>query len=515
MKSILNDRFWQLTGLFFILKLCLHLFTFNTYELHRDEMLFFNQGAHPSLGNISVPPFIGWLAFLIQAVWGYSILGIRLIPMVLGAMSVIILARIVKDLGGGVPALFLSCTAFILAPGFLLFHSLFTVNVLDQFFWLLLTFRFFNMVNSANPKLWMGIGILGGFAFLNKYLVTYLFAGFFIALLFTPQRTVLFSKYFAYALIIGFMIIFPNIYWQYSHGWPLSHHISELSKSQMVHMTYLNYLMDLYSLNYVSTFFWLAGCLAGLLIRDEKKYRYLGILALSVILLSMLSRGKAYYVLGIFPVLFALSGYMLEKYLTKQLKWINYLVLGFIILLSGLALPLSLPVLSFEQLANYSKKTAACVSYPFSRWEDGEVRPVSQVFSDMTGWKEMVALVNRAYVQIPENERARATIYAERNYGYAGAVHFYGKRYNLPEAITFLESYVLWAPDTIAQGPMIYINHEIAGLDKFFEQCSEIGAVNDPYFREKGLKVFLCVNPKDTMREVYKQKAKTEKAIFH
>jgi hypothetical protein len=35
--------------------------------------------------------------------------------------------------------------------------------------------------------------------------------------------------------------------------------------------------------------------------------------------------------------------------------------------------------------------------------------------------------------------------------------------------------------------------------------------VQYPYFREKGMKVFLCRNPKTNIQEVYIEKSKTEK----
>lgn len=511
MKSFLKDPYWQLTGLFILIKLSLHLFTFNNYELHRDEMLYFNQGDHPSFGNVSVPPFIGWVAFLVKTLFGYSVFGIRCIPMLLGCLSVMVMAITVKDFGGRRMALMLSCTAFVLSPGFLIFDSLFTVNVFEQFFWLGIACLFIKMMDTGNPKLWMWIGVTGGFAFLNKYLVIYLFTAFLIVLLFTPQRKLFLNKYFVYGCLAGLLIISPNIYWQYTHGWPVFLHISELEKSQLANMTLQHFLIDLFNLNSVSTFFWIAGCFAVIFLKSEKKYRFLGLVAFLLIALFMFSRGKAYYVLGIIPVLFALSGYILEKYFTKNLRFINFIILSLITLISCASVPLSLAWFSFENLEKYSTKTAGFVSYPFSRWEDGRIHPVSQVFSDMTGWKEMVALVHQAYQQIPETARKQATIYAERNYGYAGAVHFYGKPYRLPEAITFLDSYVLWAPDTIARGPVIYINQTIAGLDQWFDKCEEIGIVENKYFRENGLKVFLCQNPNNQFQEVYRQKANEEK----
>lgn len=513
-NSLVKDQYWQAVGLFVVFKLCLHLFTFNNYELHRDELLFFNQGAHVGFGNVSVPPFIGWIAFLVRNLFGFSVFGVRLIPMLLGAISIVVMAKIVKELGGKLLALTLASTAFVLSPGFLLFNSLFTVNVFDQFFWLVISYLFIRMYNTSNPKLWLWIGIAAGVAFLNKYLVVYLLAGFSIAIFLTPQRKLFLSKQFLYAIVTGSIIISPNIYWQHSHGWPIFLQISELEKTQMINMTYRNFIIDLFDLNYFSTFFWLGGFITVLLAKSEKKHRYLGIVCFLVIVLFMLSQGKAYYTLGLYPVMFALSGCVMEKYLTGKRRIINYFVMGSVILSSSLSVPFSLPLLSFDKLDKYTRMTAGFVSYPFSRWEDGQIHPVSQVFSDMIGWEEMVALVNEAYRQIPEDERKNTTIYSERNYGYAGAVNFYGKKYNLPDAITFLESYAIWAPDTLAKGPLIYINYQTAGIDSFFEKCTETGTVNNQYFREKGLKVFLCQNPNNRFGEAYKQKAKEEKMKF-
>lgn len=513
-KSFYKEPYWQVVGLFFLIKICLHLFTFDNYELHRDEMLYFNQGDYLSFGNATVPPFISWIAFLIKSVFGYSIFGIRLMPMLFGALSVIIIAKIVIVLEGRLLALIMSCTAYVLSPGFLIFGSLFTVNVFDQFFWLFISYLFIKMIKDSNPKLWIWIGVVSGFAFLNKYLVIILVIAFLVVLLFSSYRKLLFTKYLIYAGVIGLFIVLPNIYWQYAHGWTIFLHIDELEKSQMVNMTSRNFLIDLFNLNYISTFFWLIGLLAVVFIKSESRNRYLFFVAVAILMLVMFMRGKAYYILGLIPVLYALSGYVLGKYITVKYKFINYIILGIIVVFSILSIPFSIPLLSFEKLSDYSKKTASFVSYPFSRWEDGELRPISQVFSDMTGWEELVSIVNQAYLQIPETARKQTTIYAERNYGYAGAVHFYGKKYQLPEAITFLDSYVLWAPDTIAKGPLIYINFEIAGLDNFFEKVTEVGAVNNIYFRENGLKVFLCENPNGKLQEVYRQKASDEKQNY-
>jgi hypothetical protein len=204
----------------------------------------------------------------------------------------------------------------------------------------------------------------------------------------------------------------------------------------------------------------------------------------------------------------------MEKYMKGRLVYISYLVLFITVSFSLITLPYGIPLMSFDKLIRYTEKTKHLITYPFSRWEDGKIHKISQVYSDMTGWHELTSYVAKAYYQLSAEEQKRCTIYAERNYGDAGAVHFYGKEYDLPDPITFLESYVLWAPDNIPDGPFIYINSEIDGLKDLFYNIKEVGCVRDVYFREKGQKVFLAKDPKIDVRELYKQKANNEKYIF-
>ena len=51
-------------------------------------------------------------------------------------------------------------------------------------------------------------------------------------------------------------------------------------------------------------------------------------------------------------------------------------------------------------------------------------------------------------------------------------------------------------------------------MKEIFGEVKEIGTVNDPYFREKGVKVFLCRNPKPEVPEFYKAEIRKERERF-
>lgn len=283
----------------------------------------------------------------------------------------------------------------------------------------------------------------------------------------------------------------------------------------MANMTVTNFLTDLFSLNLASTLIWILGIVALLFFKQEKRNRYMGVASLLIILLFLISKGKGYYILGIVPFLFAYGAYAMEKYLKGRLLAINYIVLFLSFFFSVIAIPFGIPVLPFEKVPGYVEKTKHLIIYPFYRWEDGKVHDISQIYADMTGWHELAGYVGKAYNLISQEEKKKCTIFIEENYGDAGAIHFYGKEFSVPEPITFLDSYIIWAPDSIPAGPIIYINFEPGGFNALYNNITEIGCVNDKYFRESGLKVFLCSDPKRDVPEVYRQKVAREKNRYN
>ncbi len=261
---------------------------------------------------------------------------------------------------------------------------------------------------------------------------------------------------------------------------------------------------------------WILLIIAGFIfLLSNKKQPHLqlpGIAVLLVYLLFIGTKGKAYYVSGTLPLLMAAGGCFAEKVVRPKTAIIT--ITSLLSIFSLISLPFVIPVFTFHKLEKYAGNSFGQILAPFMRWEDGKVHPVSQIYADMTGWQEMAALAGKAFNRLTDEEKKRCTIFCERNYGYAGAIHFYGKKYNLPQPITYHESYIFWAPDTIPWGPAIYINYEPGGMKEIFGEVTEIGTVNDPHFREKGVKVFLCRTPRVDVPDIYKADIKNERERF-
>jgi 4-amino-4-deoxy-L-arabinose transferase-like glycosyltransferase len=83
-----------------IFNVSLHLSVLNNLEYHRDELLYFSLGQHPDFGYNSVPPMIGWLAWIFQNIFGFSLFAVRILPALMSGVLIILVARMAEELGG-------------------------------------------------------------------------------------------------------------------------------------------------------------------------------------------------------------------------------------------------------------------------------------------------------------------------------------------------------------------------------------------------------------------------------
>lgn len=499
--------FWIVTIALIVIKLIIHYLTATVYELHRDEMLYFAMGQNLSIGYVSTPPFVGFLAFIVNHLFGYSEFGLKLFPALAGAASLLIIALFVREMGGKAFAVAVAGIGFIASGAFLRSDGLFMPVCFDQLFWLWSSYLFLKLIKTRDQKYWIWIGIVFGFAFLNKYAIVFFAFALIVALLISEHRELLQSRYLGYGVIAGIAIIVPNLIWQHLHNWPVVHHMLELQRTQLINVSLSGFLFDQLFMCLPALFIWMTGLAWLLFSKKMKEYRFIAWAFMLVILILILGRGKSYYTLGAYPMLLAAGGFVMERYFNRKLSAAIVLIT---ILFSVQGAPLELPVASFERLKVICDPKT---SYFPQRWEDGKIHPIPQDYADMTGWKELAGIVSKAYNTLDSADRKKCTIYAD-NYGLASAVLFYGHQYKLPKPISFNDSYLLWAPDTISNGPFIYINHDVGDISHLFNSYPEIGRVENEYFRESGVMVLLCTNPKENFREFYREKVKKLKREY-
>ena len=199
----------------------------------------------------------------------------------------------------------------------------------------------------------------------------------------------------------------------------------------------------------------------------------------------MLLKGKGYYTLGIYPMMIAAGGVAFDTWLRNRIA--RVVLPLFLVLMTIPVVPIGLPVLNKEGLKTYFKVLDEKYGIDLGRrFEDGTIHSLPQDYADMIGWEELTILADSAYSMI--GDKQAAFIYGE-NYGHAGAITVIGKKYGLPEAVSFHESFSYWFPREfpVEIKSMVYINGEMGDdVRALFGKITLVGAVSDPDAREYG-----------------------------
>ncbi|HKI45790.1 MAG TPA: glycosyltransferase family 39 protein [Balneolales bacterium] len=507
------NREWFIIGTFALGTLLLHMLVSTNYELHRDAYLYLADAAHPSWGYLSIPPLTPFVAHYWTLLFGHSVFAVRLIPAFIGALSIVIIGQIVRELGGRSWATVLACLAYLVSPAFLRSNSLFQPVSFDSFFWLLGTWAMVRLLRTEDQRWWLALCIIFGFGFLNKYSIIFPAISFVIGLSLTKQRSLFRSRWLLYGAIIGLVIILPNLLWQFNHNWPVVHHMTQLRDSQLIHVRLSDFLVMQVFMILPALLVFLAGLFYVLLDKSAQPFRAIGWMYPILMLLLIVLSGKSYYTLGIYPVFFAFGGIAITRYTGGKLQWSRsgLVVLMVCLILPGL--PMSLPVLSYPAMVGYDKVVTRLGMDDLLQWEDGTVHPLPQDYADMTGWQELASIVDSTWNSLSPGEQKVTGIYAE-NYGEAGAIRYFNRHKRIPEPISFNGSFLFWAPDSVHGTTLIYVNDDTSDIRKQFQEVILAGRITNPYAREHGMQVYLCRRPINGFGKFYVDKVKRLRSEF-
>ena len=283
--------------------------------------------------------------------------------------------------------------------------------------------------------------------------------------------------------------------------------MNELYDTQLVHMDYPLFLTEQLLMPFAGSILTVAGLIFLFTGEKVKKFRFLGFLSVFIIAGLMFLKGKSYYTLGIFPLLITAGAVSYDYWLRKT--WIRVIFPVFLIILTIPIVPMGLPVFNTAGLIKYfntlDKKYGIDVG---RRFEDGSIHSLPQDYADMLGWEELTSLADKAYQMI--GDKKAAFIYGE-NYGQAGAITVIGKKYGLPEALSFNESFQYWIPMQFNPDikSIVYINDEPGeDLKAIFRKVTLVGRISNPDAREYGTGVFLFEDPAGSFNEFWKERLK-------
>ncbi|HEX2968633.1 MAG TPA: glycosyltransferase family 39 protein [Bacteroidales bacterium] len=491
-----------------LFNVAIHLAAAGNLGYHRDEMLYFTLGAHPAAGYATVPPLTGLIAWLVQNLFGFSVYAVRLFPSIASGIMIFFVAGIARELGGSRYAAILSAIGFTITGFALRTFTLFMPVYLDVVFWTLIIYLIIRYINTEKETLLIWFGLVSGLSLLNKYLPGILFLGLLAVIPFTQHRKIFSKKMFWFGIIAGFLVFLPNLIWQITKEFPVVNHLSELNRTQLTNVNRLTFIAEQFMMASWASVLFVAGLIYLFTDKKASRFRFLGYLAMFVIIFLMLIRGKSYYTIGVIPVIIAAGSVSYDKNLKTARSRIILPVA--LVLLTIPILPLGMPVVKTEGLVKYFSVLDDKFGLTMGRrFEDNSIHSLPQDYADMLGWDELAQVADSAW-QIIGDKKA-AFIYAE-NYGEASAVTIIGKKYNLPEAISFNESFMYWFPGEFNPDitSVVYINSDEPGEDvkSLFKKIIKVGGIKNPHSREYGTSVYLCQEPVESFNSFWKARTK-------
>jgi 4-amino-4-deoxy-L-arabinose transferase-like glycosyltransferase len=481
------------------------------YEPHRDEFLYLAEGNHLAFGYMEVPPLLSVFAWITHLLGG-GMFWIRIWPSLFGAINFVLVGKIVVSLGGKAFSIFLLFLSFVFGA-FLRVHFLFQPNFLEIFFYTVIGYGLIRYIQTAENKWLYLTGIGMGLGVLSKYSVAFYIISVIPALLLSPQRKIFRNKHFYYAMGIALILILPNFIWQYTHHFPVLHHMRELTETQLQYVSTSSFLTDQVMMFFPCFMVWMAGLVFLLISRQGREYIFLVWAYMGVIAILIYFHGKSYYALGLYPLLLGFGAYALEKWTSRRLYFLRYVICCWAFLFGIYTVFIALPVQKPARLAHtYIKMHAAKTGA--LRWEDLKNHPLPQDFADMLGWEEMAQKTGAAYHTLSEEEKKETIVFGD-NYGMTGAINFYRRKYKLPEAYSDNASFLYWLPDHLPVKNVVLITDDQEEMQhdfiKDFTSAILYDSITSPYAREHGDLIIILKGANDEFRKFFREKIERDK----
>ena len=482
------------------LKLIFHLAAIGRYGYFRDELYYLASTEHLSWGYVDHPPFSIALLAVVRALFGDSLIAVRIVPALAGVATVWLTGVIAWQLGGGRFAQGLAALAALFSPVFLGIDHFYSMNALELLFWTAGASLVLAALESGRTRDWVWLGVLLGLGLLNKISMSWFAAGLVVGLLVTPYRRVFRQRGIWSGGVVAGLVFLPHVVWQVQHGWPTLEFMHNATTQKMASISPVSFLTEQILSNNPGAFLiWLGGLVYGL-VRAGPRARVLVWIYLTVFALLIFGgHSRASYLAPAYPMVFALGGIAVEV-VSRAHRWLQPASAALVVVFGLVALPMALPVLPVETFVRYQ---AALHQTP-STDERQEMGALPQHYADMFGWDDMVALVARAYEELTPEERQHARVFGQ-NYGEAGAVDVLGRHLGLPRAMSGHNSYWLWGPGSEPIDVLIIIGGDREDNAQFFEDITIVGQTSSPWSMpyERGLDVSIARKPKLDLRQAW------------
>jgi len=437
-----------------------HALVAGRYDAFRNELYFIVCGRHPALGYVDQPPLVPLLAALTQ-VAGDHVWLLRLPAVIAAALLVPVTVSLARLLGAGARGAWLAAIAAASAPLLIAITSTLTTATFEPLAWTVVAYLIVRAFVRNERDLLVIAGIVAGVAAEAKYGIVIWLIALAIGVACTPARRLVCRELWIGVACIAALAL-PNVVWQAAHQFPFVEVMRNDNAGNLTGSPLGFALGQVLAMNIVLAPLWVAGVVSPFVRSDLARFRFLAIAFVAAALIVFGTHGKSYYLAGAYPSMFALGAAACSG-LARSL------IAGWMVLTvanAALTLPFVSPVLEPAALARFLARAPV---RPHPVEVAGLGAPLTQVFSDEFGWRELEHTVASVYHALPADERRNAAILAS-NYGEAAALDVYGVADHLPPALSEQDQYFLWGTHGYDGSIVIAVN---ANPDRWAHICSQ------------------------------------------
>ena len=442
---------------------------FGAYGVFIDELYYVSCAKRLAWGYVDHPPMAPFVLRGALAIFGDSIVALRVPAATCGALVVFLTGWIASRLGASRYGQSIACAAVVSAPLLQVLSGFYSMNGIELVLWLALGATLIEIERRGDGRWWLAFGALAGVALLTKHTVTTFAAALGVALVLTPARRHLRSPWLWAGAALALAMAVPNALWQHAHGWPAL----EFYRNAAL---YKNNPASAGEILIQQVLFMSPGVLpvtvCGLVWlwrRPGAQLRHLPLqFAIMLALLMWSAQSRPDRLAGLYPLLFAAGGEWLGD-LAARWRSVRVALPIWIAVWGLLLLPVGTPVLSPERTAQHLAWLG--ISHQSERGA-GKQTALPQHYADRLGWPQLVDDVAAVRDTLPPNERSRVAFFAQ-SYGQASALDWLGASRGLSPVYATHNTWFYWGPPTTNPEVAIVLGDDLESLQALFGEVTQ------------------------------------------
>ena len=473
----------------------LHILLNGQYGFHRDELDIIMNARQLDWGYVAYPPITPLIARLGLILFGNSLPGLRLFSGLAQGVVMLLTGLMARDMGGRRTAQLMASIAAYIAPVALMAGTLIQYMAFDFLWWVVVAFFVVRLLATDEPRYWLGIGAGIGLGMMTKYTLVFWVAGLVVAVILTPARKYLRSKWLWLGAALALVIYLPNLIWQIQHQFISLDFLTAIHARDLQWGRADGFLIEQFysSTNPLCLPIWISGLGGCLFAGSMRRFRALAWMFLTTFLLFLVTRGRSYYTAPAYVMLVAAGCAWFESWLSA--RSLNSRITARNIVWGLLATGSLVGILLIKPIAPVNSPLWKLTS------------SLNPEVVEMVGWQDLAAQVAKIYQSIPENEKP-ATVILAGNYGEAGAFDLYAVEYGLPRVISGADSLWYRGYGQTEPGTVIVVGLERSYASVFFSKCdyadsatNRFNIQNEESTRHTGL--YVCRQPRQPWSEMW------------